>query len=86
MEKRKFRKGKIKISILIFFYTIYSGIHKVHTKFEVGHDKLYGVTKNQPHIAYQYIYFFIFLSLKQKFMSGFSAPVEAGVFRFCIHF
>ena len=34
----------------------------------------------------QSLYFFIFLSLKQKIMSQIvSAPVEARVFRFCIH-
>ena len=35
MEKRKFEKeGKIIISILIFFHTIYLAILKVYTKFE----------------------------------------------------
>ena len=35
-------------------------------------DKLYCVLKNQPHIAYQSLYLFTFLSLKQKFMSQIS--------------
>ena len=35
-------------------------------------DKLYCVLKNQPHIAYLSLYLFIFLSLKQKFMSQIS--------------
>ena len=41
------------------------------------YDKLYCVTKNQPHIAYLSLYLFIFLSLQQKFVTDFSAPVEA---------
>ena len=33
-------------------------------------DELYCVTKEQPHIAYQYLYLFIFLSLKWKNFSS----------------
>ena len=36
------------------------------------YDKLYCVTKNQPHIAYQFLYSSIFLSLQQKFLSQIS--------------
>ena len=39
---------------------------------KLWYDKLYCVLKNQPHIAYQSLYLFIFLSLKQKFMSQIS--------------
>ena len=33
-------------------------------------DKLYCVTKEQPHIAYQSLYLFIFLSLQRKKISS----------------
>ena len=39
---------------------------------KVGYDKLYCVTKSQPHIAYQSLYFFIFLSLQQFVLSQMS--------------
>ena len=59
-------------------------IMKFGTK--LWYDKLYCVTKNQPHIAYPFLYFFIFLSLQQKIMSQIlQLSVEARVFRFCIH-
>ena len=35
-------------------------------------DELYCVTKEQPHIAYQSLYLFIFLSLQWKFLSQIS--------------
>ena len=35
-------------------------------------DELYCVTKEQPHIAYQSFYLFIFLSLQWKFLSQIS--------------
>ena len=38
----------------------------------VGYDKFYCVTKNQPHIAYQFLYLSIFLSLQQNFLSQIS--------------
>ena len=45
----------------------------------IGYDKLYFVTKNQPHIAYQFLYLSIFLSLQQKFLSQISQlPLEPG--------
>ena len=43
-------------------------------------DKLYCVTKEQPHIAYQSLYFFIFLSLKWKFLSQISQLLLEPVF------
>ena len=39
---------------------------------DIGYDKLYCVTKNQPHIAYEFMYLSIFLSLQQKFLSQIS--------------
>ena len=39
---------------------------------DIGYDKLYCVTKNQPQIAYQFMYLSIFLSLIQKFLSQIS--------------
>ena len=35
---------------------------------KLWYEKLHGVTKNQPHIAYLSIYFFIFLSLQTNFL------------------
>ena len=35
---------------------------------KLGNDKLYCVTKNQPHIAYQSLYLSIFLFLLQNFL------------------
>ena len=39
---------------------------------KVGFDKLYCVTKNPPHFAYQSLCFFISLSLQQNFLSQIS--------------
>ena len=39
---------------------------------ELDSDELYCVTKRQPHIAYQSLYLFIFLSLQWKFQSQIS--------------
>ena len=44
-------------------------------------DDLYYVRKEQPHIAYQSFYLFIFLSLQLKFLS----QIRAIVFKFCVH-
>ena len=52
---------------------------------KLWYDKVYCVTKNQPHIAYASLYFFIFLSPTKIYVTDFAAPVEARVFRFCIH-
>ena len=41
--------------------------------------------KKQPHIAYQSLYLFIFLSFKWKFLSDFSVPIGASVLKFCVH-
>ena len=59
------------------------GFRKFGTKLES--DELYCVTNKQPHIAYQSLYLFIFLSLQWKFLSDFSAPIGASVFNFFVH-
>ena len=43
-------------------------------------DELYCVTKEQPHIAYQFLYLFIFLSLEWKFLSQISQLLLEQVF------
>ena len=43
-------------------------------------DELYCVTKKQPHIAYQSLYLFIFLSLQWKFLSQISQLLLEPVF------
>ena len=50
--------------------TTYLRILKFGTN--IGYDKLYWVTKNQPHIAYQFLYLSIFLSLQKKILSQIS--------------
>ena len=48
-----------------FSATTWVRILKFGTKLDS--DELYCITKEQPHIAYQSLYLFIFLSLKWKF-------------------
>ena len=43
-------------------------------------DELYYVIKEQPHIAYQSLYLFIFLSLQWKFLSQVSQLLLESVF------
>ena len=43
-------------------------------------DELYCVTKEQPHIAYQSLYMFTFLSLQWKFLSQISQLLLESVF------
>ena len=66
-----------------FSATTWVRILKFGTKLDS--DELYYVTKEQPHYAYQSLYLFIFLSLQWKFLSDFSAPIGASVFKFCLH-
>ena len=66
-----------------FSATTWVTILKFGTKLDS--DELYCVTKEQPHIAYQSLYLFIFLSLQWKFLSQISAPIGASVFKFCLH-
>ena len=53
-------------------------ILKFSTKLDI--DELYCVTKEQPHIAYQSFYLFIFLSLQWKFLSQISQLLLEPVF------
>ena len=65
-----------------FSATTWVRILKFGTKLDS--DELYCVTKEQPHIAYQFLYLFIFLSLEIS-VTDFSAPIGASVFKFCLH-
>ena len=50
----------------------------------INYDRLYCVLKNQPHMAYQSLYLFIFLS--NNFFHLISlAFISATVFKLCIH-
>ena len=66
-----------------FSVTTWVRILKFGTKLDS--DELCCVIKEQPHIAYQSLYLFIFLSLQWKFLLDFSAPIGASVFKFCLH-
>ena len=57
-------------SVKDFSATTWVRILKFGTKLDSG--ELYCVTKEQPHIAYQSLYLFIFLSLQWKFLSQIS--------------
>ena len=70
--------------IFIYFFSVnFSAatrvrILKLGTKLDS--DELYCVTKEQPHIAYQSFYLFIFLSLQWKFLSQISQLLLEPVF------
>ena len=67
-----------------FSATTWVRILKFGTKLDS--DELYCVTKEQPHIAYQSFYLFIFLSLQWKFLSQISQLLlEPEVFKFFLH-
>ena len=51
----------------------------------IRYDRLYCVLKNQPHMAYQFLYLSIFLSFIQFFDLISSASMSSTVFKFCIH-
>ena len=51
----------------------------------IRYDRLYCVIKNQPHIAYQSLYLFIFLSFQQFCHLISSVSMSATVVKFCIH-
>ena len=57
-------------SVKDFSATTWVRILKFGTKLDS--DELYCVTKEQPHIAYQSLYLFTFLSLHWKFLSQIS--------------
>ena len=61
-----------------FSATTWVRILKFDTKLDS--DELYCVTKEQPHIAYQSLYLFIFLSLQSKFLSLISQLLLEPVF------
>ena len=61
-----------------FSATTWVRILKFCTKLDS--DELYCVTKEQPHIAYQFLYLFIFLSLQWKFLSQISQLLLEPVF------
>ena len=65
-------------SVKDFSATTYVRILKFCTKLDS--DELYCVTKEQPHIAYQSLYLFIFLSLQWKFLSQISQLLLEPVF------
>ena len=54
------------IGAIVFKFCAWVRILKFGTKLDS--DELYCVTKEQPHIAYQSLYLFIFLSLQWKFL------------------
>ena len=67
-----------------FSATTWVRILKFGTKLDS--DELYYVTKEQPHIAYQSLYLFIFsFSPMEISVTDFSAPIGASVFKFCLH-
>ena len=71
------------LSVNFFFVKDFSAttwvrILKFCTKLDS--DELYCVTKEQPHIAYQSLYLFIFLSLQWKFLPQFSQLLLEPVF------
>ena len=64
-----------------FSATTWVRILKFGTKLDS--DELYCVTKEQPHIAYQSLYLFIFLSLQwKKISSDFSATTWVRILKF----
>ena len=65
-------------SVKDFSATTWVRILKFGTKLD--NDEVYCLTKKQPHIAYQSLYLFIFLSLKWKFLSQISQLLLEPVF------
>ena len=66
------------VSVKDFSATTWVRILKFGTKLDS--DELYYVTKEQPHIAYQSLYLFIFPSLHKKFLSQISQLLFEPVF------
>ena len=67
-----------KVFVKDFSATTWVRILKFGTKLDS--DELYCVTKEQPHIAYQSLYLFIFLSLQWKFLSQISQLLLESLF------
>ena len=65
-------------SVKDFSATTWVRILKFGTKLDS--DEFYCVIKEQPHIAYQSLYLFIFLSLQWKFLSQISQLLLEPVF------
>ena len=85
-----FSFSPIEISVTDFSAPIEASVFKfcVHLlKFgtKLDSDELYCVSKEQPHIAYQSIYSFFFLSNGNSFFSvkDFSAPTWVRILKFC---
>ena len=71
------------LSVNFFFVKDFSATTRVRIlKFgtKLDSDELYCVTKEQPHIADQSLYLFIFLSLQWKFLSQISQLLLEPVF------
>ena len=66
------------VFVKYFSATTWVRILKFGTKLDS--DELYCVRKEQPHIAYQSFYLFIFLSLQWKFLSQISQLLLEPVF------
>ena len=73
----------IEIFVKDFSGTTLPMILKFGTK--IRYERLYCVSKNQPHMAYQSIYLSIFHSFQQFFHLISSASMSATVFKYCIH-
>ena len=69
---------KLFFSVKDFSATTRVKILKFGTKLDSG--ELFCITKEQPHIAYQSLYFLIFLSLQWKFLSQISQLLLEPVF------
>ena len=73
----------MEISVKDFSETTLPRIIKFGTK--LVNEQLYCVLKNQPHMAYQFLFLSIFLSLTKFSITDFSASFLDMVFKFCIH-
>ena len=72
----------MKIFVKYFSLTTRPRILKFCTN--ISYDRLYWVSKNQPHMAYQSLYLSIYLSDNFFHPIG-SASMSATVFKFCVH-
>ena len=71
------------LSVNFFFvkdFSAYTWVRILKFGTKLDSDELYCVTKEQPHIAYQSLYLFIFLSLQWKFLSQISQLLLEPVF------
>ena len=72
---------------VIYFCECGIKFEMIEVKFgrKLEYEGLYCVLKNQPHMAYQSLYFSIFLSFQQFFHLISPASMSATVFKYCIH-